>query len=379
MNIVADENIPFAVEAFGGLGRVRLVNGRSMSAADVSDADLLLVRSVTKVGAELLDGSPVRFVGTTTIGTDHVDEAYLRGRGIAFASAPGSNANSVAEYVTAALLVVAERLGRYLEDMTLGVVGVGNVGSLVVAKAEALGMVVVQNDPPLRRATGDARFRPIEELFERSDIITLHVPLTMEGIDATYAMVDEAFIERMVPGAVLVNTSRGSVVREDALKAALAAKRLSAAVLDVWQNEPDIDLDLLRLVEIGTPHIAGYSFDGKVEATLMLYRAACRLLGRQPDWSPVALMPPPEHSVITPAASLGQTAVMQAVTCAYDILRDDRRLRAVEDEKPAYRGLHFDLLRKRYPIRREFDSYTVRCHRNPNLKSKLEALGFATE
>ncbi|NQT84941.1 4-phosphoerythronate dehydrogenase, partial [bacterium] len=219
MKIVADENIPYVKEAFGSLGDVIPLPGRKIAPASVVDAEILLVRSITEVNASLLEGSRVRFVGTATIGTDHVDEEYLHSRGIAFASAPGSNANSVAEYVVAALLTTARRKNFPLKGKTIGVIGVGNCGSRVAKKAEALGMRVLLNDPPLWRQTGNKRFRPLEELFS-ADILTLHVPLTYEGIDATYHLVDEAFLSKLRPECILMNTSRGPVVDNLALATA---------------------------------------------------------------------------------------------------------------------------------------------------------------
>lgn len=209
MRIVADENIPYVLEAFASLGEVTVLPGRGLTRAALADAEVLLVRSVTKVGPQLLAGSGVRFVATATIGTDHVDADYLREQGIGFASVPGSNANSVTEYVVAALLVVARRLGWRLAGRSIGVVGVGNVGSLVVEKCQALGLQVLQNDPPRFDAGGDAVFRPLPELFD-CDIITLHVPLTPGGPYPTFHLADEAFFRNLRPGAVFLNTSRGS-------------------------------------------------------------------------------------------------------------------------------------------------------------------------
>ena len=197
--IYADENIPYAEEAFSSLGSVTLVNGRNLSSEDIADADILIVRSVTKVTESLLNGSNVTFVGTATIGTDHVDEEYLDRKNITFASAPGCNANSVSEYITGILLEMAVAKGFPLKDKVLGIAGVGNVGGLVEEKAKALGMEVILNDPPLRDETGDPKYRDIEELFE-ADIITLHVPLTKEGPYPTYHMADEKFFARMGTG-----------------------------------------------------------------------------------------------------------------------------------------------------------------------------------
>ncbi len=377
MKIVADENIPFVREACATLGEVTLAAGRDVTRETLRDADLFFCRSVTKINRALLEGTRVRFVGTATIGFDHVDIAYLKQAGIAFASAPGSNANSVAEYIVAAMLVLGRRGGFALEGKALGVVGVGNVGSRVVRKAEALGMRILQNDPPLARATGDKRFLPLDALLD-ADFLTFHVPLTKEGQDATYHMVDGAFLARMKRSAYLLNSSRGPVVDEAALKAALVGRRIAGAVLDVWETEPAFDPGLLALAAIGTPHIAGYSFDGKVAATEMIYRAACETIGVKPTWDPAAIMPPPGHPRlgIECAGRPDEDVLREAVLTIYDIEGDDRNLRQ-SPQPPAERGAYFDRLRKVYPERREFQNTTLMLHgAGERLKVKLAGVGF---
>jgi len=377
MKIVVDENIPFAREAFATLGEVALIKGREATPETLRDCDLFACRSVTRIDAKLLDGSRVRFVGTATIGTDHVDTAYLARRGIAFASAPGSNANSVAEYIAAALLVLARRGGCELAGKTLGVIGVGNVGGCVVRKAEALGMRVLQNDPPRARATGDPRFLSLEALFD-ADFLTLHVPLTREGRDATYHLADAAFLQRMKPEATLLNTSRGAVADGAALGDALAEGRIADAVLDVWEGEPAVEPRLLSMVAIGTPHVAGYSFDGKVAATEMIYRAACQALGVEPTWSAASIMPPPACPRLELQCSgrPDEDVLREAVAAVYDIEADDRALRELPDG-PAERATFFDQLRKTYPERREFPSTALALRgAGEGLKAKLVGMGF---
>ena len=371
MRIVVDENIPFGREAFGRLGNVVTLHGRKMDAAAVRDADLLIVRSITKVNRELLEGSRVRFVGTCTIGTDHVDELYLRERGSAFASAPGCNANSVAEYVVAALLVLAKRGGYRLEGKTIGVIGVGNVGSKVVVKCEALGMSVLQNDPPLARANpNDKRFLPLEPLMN-ADFITLHVPLVKEGPDRTKHLADAVFLKRMKPGAVLLNSSRGAVVDNKAIDRTI--------VLDVWEHEPNINVSFFDRVALGTPHIAGYSYDGKVNGTTMIYQAVCKMLGRKPDWNATPLLPPSPHTCLTLNATgrADEDVLREAVLTVYNIEADDRRLRAIAGLPAGERGAYFDRLRKEYPQRREFHNTTVTITGgSPVLCAKLAGIGF---
>lgn len=377
MKIVADANIPLLAEAFSPLGDVTALPADRLTREAVADADALLVRSVTPVGPALLDTSRVRFVATATIGVDHVDQAYLAARGIGFASAQGSNARSVAEYVLAALAVLAGRRGERLTGYRLGIVGVGNVGGRLARMAEALGMTVIRNDPPLARATGDPAYVPIEALAE-ADVVTFHVPLTREGPDATHHMIDEALLARLKPGVILVNTSRGAVARTAALKAAIAARRVAACVLDVWEHEPSIDAELLGAAALATPHIAGYSYDGKVGGTRMVLEALCRHFGLDRAWDPAPLMPPPaRRRVALPAGVDPCRAVSRAMAAAYDIEADDARLRGLLREPPDRRGPYFTALRKNYPVRREFPETTVElAGPDATARAALEALGF---
>jgi erythronate-4-phosphate dehydrogenase len=374
--VVADENIPYAREVFGRLGEVRLVHGRRITRDVLRSADLLFVRSITPVEPPLLDNTRVGFLGTATIGTDHINEAYLASRSISFASAPGSNANSVAEYMVAALLVMAERRGFELAGKTIGIVGVGNVGSRVAQKVRALGMTPLLNDPPIQRVTGEERYRPLDELLG-ADVLTFHVPLTQTGEDATLHLCDAALLGKLRPGCIVINTSRGPVVDGAALREHLARGRLSA-VLDVWEGEPDIDADLLGLVSIATPHIAGYSLDGKVNGTLMIYRAACEFLGIEPERIPLDL-PVPEPAVLHIDASgrPPEDVLREAVLSSYDILRDDAALRRIGQMDALGRGSFFDRLRKEYPVRREFPSRRI-VLRNASgeLAEQLKLLGF---
>jgi erythronate-4-phosphate dehydrogenase len=381
MLIIADENMPFAREAFGALGEVRLMHGRKMTAKNIRDANLLMVRSITRVDRALLHGSSVRFVGTATIGTDHVDLAYLREAGIGFSAAPGSNANSVAEYITAALLTLADRQGKPLAGRSLGIVGVGNVGSRVAVKAQALGMRVLLNDPPLRRATGDPKYLPLDDLIG-CDFITFHVPLEKQGPDATRHLVNHSFLRRMRPDAVLINSSRGAIADNAALLAALSGGRLSAAVLDVWEGEPNISPELLRRAAIATPHIAGYSYDGKVNGTEMIYQAACEFLGKGPQWERTSFMPKPDlPEIVLPGGGNAEDALRAAVLKAYPIGRDDAALRKLADLPAAEQGPYFDRLRKEYPVRREFPNTTVKIPPSParaEIEAKLRGIGFKT-
>ena len=378
MIIVADENMPLAADAFSTLGETRLEPGRAMTADVVRDAAVLAVRSVTKVNAELLEGSSVRFVGTATIGMDHIDRAYLSERGIGFASAPGSNANSVAEYIVAALLTLSERRGEALRGRAIGVVGCGNVGSRVAAKAEALGMRVLRNDPPLRRSAGDDIYRPLDEMFD-ADFISLHVPLTRHGPDPTFHMADAEFLSRMRPDATLINSSRGAVAHTAALLAALREKRIRDAVLDVWEGEPDIDFALLERAALATPHIAGYSYDGKLNGVDMIYRATCGFLGVEPSFDIKKAAPEPGIPTfhVNALGRPDQRILRETVREIYDIEADDARLRAAADLPAPERGARFDELRKTYPVRREFtNTRLVLSQPRQELADAFAGVGF---
>ncbi|MFQ6115755.1 MAG: 4-phosphoerythronate dehydrogenase PdxB [bacterium] len=378
MNIVADTNIPFVQAAFGHLGELKLLTTHEINSDTIQEADILLVRSETKVDKALLEGSQVRFVGTATIGTDHVDLDYLNKKGIGFANAPGSNANSVAEYILAALLALGEQRGFALKGKTLGVVGVGNIGSRVVRLAEVMGMQVLQNDPPLARATGDSRFLPLDDLME-ADILTLHVPLTKMGRDATFHLFDKSRLAKMKPGSILINTSRGGVVETAALKEALAHKTLDTCVLDVWENEPNIDTELLSYVALGTPHIAGYSLDGKVRGTRMIYEAVCQYFDLPSTWDAIAGLPEPRKAkiLVSDDSTDMENVIRNVVKQCYDIEQDDKNLRVLlsltDNQRPGY----FERLRSEYPVRREFFNTAVLLSSNNKLlSSMLKSLGF---
>ncbi len=329
MKIVADKKIPYIDSAFGNFGTLIKVESGAINRAMVRDADALIVRSETKVDENLLSESNVSFVGSATIGTDHVDLKFLANRGIRFANAPGCNANAVAQYILSALLTIAQRQGFSLKNKTLGVVGIGNVGSKVVRIAKAMGMNVLECDPPLSRSTGDPRFLALNDLMD-ADIISLHVPLTKEGRDPTFHLFDEEGISKMKTGAILINSSRGAVVKTEALKSALANRKLSAAVLDVWEREPNIDIELLSLCEIGTPHIAGYSFDGKVNATKMVYQAFCEHFKFPQMWDADELKMQVRNPVIVAdEAPFNEQTLTNIVKQCYDIEKDDESLRAI--------------------------------------------------
>jgi len=378
MKIVADANIPFVRECFSSVGEVQVLSGRDITPPVVAKADALLVRSITPVHEGLLAGSSVRFVGTATIGFDHVDLGYLERNRIGFASAPGSNANSAAEYVIAALLEVGRGHKIQLEGKSIGVIGVGNVGSRVARKCEALGMHVLRNDPPLQRQTRDSQYVPLEALYG-CDFLTIHTPLTREGIDKTFHLADAGFFSSLKPGAVFLNASRGAVMDSWALKAAIRARRLQAVVLDVWENEPGIDLELLEMVDLGTPHIAGYSFDGKVAGMIMIYNALCAHFHLRPSHVAEDFLPQPDvpRLEMDVGGRSDEELLTRAVERIYSIKRDDENLRRIIRQPPDKRGRYFDDLRKHYPVRRELQNTTVVLDQPKNsLLQKIRGVGF---
>ncbi|MCI0499910.1 MAG: 4-phosphoerythronate dehydrogenase [Planctomycetales bacterium] len=380
MKIVADQNIPFVKKCFSSIGVVTLTGGRQITPSLVKDADALLVRSITKVDKGLLAGSRIKFVATATIGFEHIDRQFLDANGIGFASAPGSNANSVAEYIVAALLTLGRKKKFQLAGKSIGIVGVGNVGSRVEQKCRALGMKVVLNDPPLARQTGNPKYRPIEEIFT-SDFITLHTPLTNDGPDKTFHLADETFFASMKTGAVFLNTSRGKVHDEPALKRAMQSGKLSAVVLDVWETEPNVAPWLLQKVDISTPHIAGYSFDGKVVGMMMIYEALRKHFSLKATKTVTDFLPAPQVPQIRITDEQlkqdEERIIHDTVQQVYVINRDDFNMREILLQPENERGAWFDMLRKDYPVRREFQNTKVLLpDTQSSLAKKLAGIGF---
>jgi erythronate-4-phosphate dehydrogenase len=372
MLIIADDKIPFLRGVLDAHAEVRYLSGAKIAATDVRDADALLVRTRTRCDAALLAGSRIRFVATATIGFDHIDTAWCESNGIVWTSAPGCNSSSVQQYIASALLNLAGETGVALAGKTLGVIGVGNVGRKVAKLAEILGMKVLRNDPPRARAEGAAGFVSLDRLLAEADVVTLHVPLNKTGEDRTVRLADAGFLSRMKTGAWLINSSRGPVVDPAALKAALDSRHLAAAVLDVWDPEPEIDRDLLRRLRYATPHIAGYSTDGKANGTAMSVQALSGHFGLGLDaWYPAEILPPSAPVIRLPDGCWDEAALRAAVNATYDIRADDTRLRASPET--------FERQRGDYPLRREFPAFTVAADNlSPDSVDCLAALGFNT-
>ena len=376
MHILADENIPLVDEFFAGFGEIRRMPGRSINRAALENVDVLLVRSVTRVDRELLEGSAVRFVGTCTIGTDHMDLDYFEQAGIAWASAPGCNARGVVDYVLGSLLALAEVRGEALARRRFGVVGAGEVGGRLVEVLRGLGWDVRVCDPPRQvREAGD--FVSLDEILAECDVISLHTPLTLGGDWPTFHLFDQARLSRLRPGTWLINASRGAVVDNAALRDLLLQRPDLEAVLDVWEGEPQVDVALAGLCRIATPHIAGYSLDGKLRGTAQIYAALCAARGVEPAIELAQLMPGPALTELAFASS-AEPAEMLATLCraVYDPRRDDADFRRSLLGDEAQRRAGFDLLRKQYPPRREIDGLKVRIGgHNPALATIVEALG----
>jgi erythronate-4-phosphate dehydrogenase len=379
MKILADENIPLVTTAFSTIGEVQTISGRCITPKDLKNIDILLVRSVTKVDKQLLKDSHVRFVGTATIGFDHIDVDYLKQNNIGFASAPGCNANSAAEYVISALLILAQQKNFKLRDKTVGIIGCGNVGSNVLQKLQALGVRCLVNDPPLQEAQNNTdAFVDLQTVLQ-ADIVTLHVPLEKNGQHPTYRLVNQTFLNQLADNAILLNISRGDVVDESALMYSLMNRQHLTVVLDVWAHEPAINPALMQKATIATPHIAGYSLDGKLRGTEMLYMAICQYFQYIASWKAKNHLPQPHVTELHfSEQSSDSDALFTAVMACYDVRRDDALLRQVlQHPNPT---AYFDHLRKTYPMRREFSSLTVKLPATKKrLQQKFKMLGFSVE
>lgn len=395
--IVVDDAIAWHREAFGALGELRALPGSAIDRAALMQADALVVRTVTRVTAELLEGTPVRFVGTATAGEDHVDRLALARRGVTVARAPGCNAQAVAEYVVS-VLAHARRWGAGELPGPVGIVGLGHVGRRTARALRALGYDVLAYDPPLaaRRAAGVAtedpdpglttmarfeRLRSLEELLAASTVITLHVPLERTGPHPTWHLADTAILSRLKQGQLVINTCRGGVVDDAALERWLA-DGMGHAVLDVWEGEPRPRAGLVQPppqgVWLGTPHVAGYSLEGKVAATRMVHEALCRWLGRAPSFDGGAVLGEPGSRVLRCYDEDAAHDWRPWIEAAVPLAKDDAALRAAVSKPDAERGVAFEALRRTYALRRELSAFKIERHvdLDPETHQRLAALGI---
>lgn len=340
MKIVADKNVPFLEGVFEPYADVVYINGKDISREDLMDADAMIIRTRTKCNADLLEGTKVSMIATATIGTDHIDLDYCRAKGIEVHNAEGCNAGGVLQYVFSALYGVAARKSIKLDDVTMGIIGVGHVGSLVEKMARYLGFKVLLCDPPRAAAEGEDKFCSLDFLLANSQVVTMHVPLN----DTTRNMADTAFLALMPTGSIFINASRGEVVDEDALM--LALPKFGAVVIDTWKNEPDINEELMEMVDIATPHIAGYSYQGKLNGSASSVQAVAHHFGIEALYDYYPQEGNEDHSpVLLDLKGKKQGEVAAVFQYNYPIFTDDFRFRMEPH--------NFEKMRSNYQYRRE--------------------------
>ena len=350
MKIIADENIPFVKQAFASIGEVFTLPGRLICQADLQDAEILLVRSITSVNADLLKDTSIKFVASATSGINHIDEKYLQQNNISFAHALGSNAISVAQYIMAGICYWSIQKQKPLSQLSIGIIGYGNVGAQVEKLCNQFGITSILNDPPLSDG-GQKGLKDIKTALA-CDIVSLHVPFTLKGKYATKHLVNAKNITQLKAGGLFLNASRGEVVDEQALLSRKLKNPDFSIILDVWENEPNINAEILTQVLIATPHIAGYSIDGKIKGTEMIYQACCAFLNFTPEWSAnnVDLGNNLAHDI----KQAKHQDVRISVLDAYNILEDSILLKKMLINTALFNGKYFDGLRKNYAARREW-------------------------
>ncbi|MBT8068958.1 MAG: 4-phosphoerythronate dehydrogenase [Gammaproteobacteria bacterium] len=372
MKIIVDNKIPYIEGVFEPYAEVVYLPGHLTTAEAVKDADALVTRTRTLCSEEVLRGSKVKFIATATIGFDHIDIDYCRQAGIEWVNAPGCNAESVNQYMASALFSYAQRKQLALKGKTIGIVGVGQVGSRVAKTGEILGMDVLLNDPPRARREGPSQFVSLQTIRESADIVSFHVPLNMAGVDRTFHMVDTAFLQGLKRQPLIINTCRGEVFETGPVCDARLEGLISGVIVDCWENEPGLNLGFLNLTDYGTAHIAGYSKDGKANGTRSSVRAISRFFGLGIDtWEPGGVERPAKPRIEISGAGLGEQEILaRAVLATYEIENDDRLLRG----NPQL----FEKLRGDYALRREFDSYhVVATGIADSTLEKLRGMGFS--
>ncbi len=366
MKILADEHIPYLKGVIEQFGEVEYLPGNQFSKESIKDKDALIVRTVTHFGKENLYGRNVKIICSATIGFDHIDTEYCDANGVAWRTAPGCNANSVEQYVTASLLHLAKKYNFNLKDKAIGIVGVGNVGSKVEVACRKLGMRVLLNDPPREDNEGSSGFVDIKTIKRVCDFITFHTPLTKTGKYKTLHLADDIFFDEVLCKPFIINAARGGVTSNNSLKKAIRSGKVSGAVIDCWENEPDIDCELLEMVDIATPHIAGYSADGKWTATRMSIENLIEFFNLQvsPEYLEI---PHPIEPIIDLQSIIEEDQLSHAVWHTYNPVKESELLK-LNPEK-------FYWFRSNYPLRREYHAYSVVNATNP-IKELLENLGF---
>ncbi len=374
MKILIDENMPYAESLFSQLGEVVLKPGRSLTADDLIDVDALMIRSVTKVNQALLaKANKLKFVGTATAGMDHVDQVLLAERGIFFTAAPGCNKVGVAEYVFSVLMVLAQQHGFSALEKTVGIIGAGQVGSYLAECLAGIGINVLLNDPP-KQAQGDCReFTHLDVLLDKADVITLHTPITKSGEWPTHHLIDEVRLAQLRSDQILINAARGPVVDNQALKQRLQKNDGFIAALDVFEFEPEVDMELLPLLAFATPHVAGYGLEGKARGTTMIFNSFCEYLGDDHCANASSLLPETPIAKVYLSRGWDEETLHSLTQLIYDVRKDDALFRR-EIGKPGA----FDQMRKLYWDRREYSAMTVVGSESCDL-TPLAKLGFKTE
>lgn len=371
MKFIIDDKIPYIKGALEPFGEVIYLPGTKTTPDVVKDADAIITRTRTICNKKLLSGSTVKFIATATIGYDHIDTEYCKQTGIEWTNAPGCNSKSVEQYIASTLFIMAAQNGFQLKDKTIGIVGVGQVGSKVAKLCELIGMKVLLNDPPRERTEGSDQFVSLQHIISKADIITFHVPLKIKGDDATFHLADTLFYSSLERCPIIINTCRGEVTDTFATETAYERGQISGLVIDCWENEPNIDKNLLQLVSLATPHIAGYSKDGKANGTKMSIQAISRHFNLGIDnWQPTGVDLPKQTIISLDGLNRTEEEIIgQAILFTYDIREDDKQLRA---NTP-----NFEQLRGDYPVRREFPIFSIQ-HKNINNETlnKLSMLGF---
>lgn len=371
LSIVIDDKIPFIKGILEPYANVTYIPGHEIKNEDLKKTDALVIRTRTRIDETLLKGTSIKFIASATIGFDHIDRQSCQALGVQWVNAPGCNSGSVYQYVASALSFLSNQYEFQFNEKTLGIIGVGNVGSKVEKLGKILGFRVLLNDPPRERQEGKTGFTDLDTLLSHSDIITFHVPLIHTGVDKTFEMLNGKTLRGIKTGSWIINTSRGDVIDEKALLSAIAGGTIKSAILDVWKNEPQIHGQLLEAVAIGTPHIAGYSLDGKANGTSQTVRNLADFFHLKLDlWYPENISAPSNELLeIQTKMTKRQEILKKYILATYDAEKDSYPLKNEPD--------HFELLRGHYPARREFHAFTVNSKNLPDMvQNDLIELGF---
>lgn len=364
MKIIADKNIPFLEGVAESYGEVEYLSGSEFSNERIKDADVLIVRTVVRIDEAMLKGTRVKLICSATIGYDHIDTEYCDQHRIVWQNAPGCNSGSVRQYIVSSLIVLSQQKAFDLRDMTIGIVGVGNVGKKVAKSCSDLGMKILLNDPIRQLKESSSDFVSLEEIAEKADIITFHTPLTKEGKFKTWHLADDAFFDSLRRSPIIINSARGAIIDTAALKRAIKVGKVSGTVIDCWENEPNIDLELLQLTDIATPHIAGYSADGKANASRMSLQGVANFFNLDKSYADAITPPLPANRIIDLRNGKATSAILET----YNPMTDCTNLK----QNPSV----FKQLRNEYPLRREYPAYMIINVDNDDERRLLNKLDF---